>query len=362
MIDTERKEDLFLDTKLIKSENRLGKLRIIDELHPVLGGQPTHGADQPNDNNPLLDLACTMQFTIDKVNAVDKKADTKLAKAQNLKDVANVAIARDNLGLGTSSTMNATSTLSDRTDQTATIKVVNDVNRDVVTAQKTANNAHALAQTKQDKLGFIGNGEVIKEGGGNFLAYATPSFNAKNNKTSFVYYYPNADNHPTQEEQYFYGVRIGVREDTALELLSELDYRKLYFRHIRKERDELYEIYTDANTTKDKNGFLRTGNKQTMTTDQIVQKIGTSENSVMSQKATTDYINSVESKLDSDITNRSAYIGDEQWTVWFQNTNFVGLSAIDATNIIPSNSVVTRTERDGTKQRAGYRRIIRTGA
>ena len=98
MIDTERKEDLFLDTKLIKSENKLGKLRIIDELHPVLGGQPTHEKDQPNDNNPFLDLACTMQFTIDKVNAVDKKADTKLAKAQNLKVVANVAIALDNLG------------------------------------------------------------------------------------------------------------------------------------------------------------------------------------------------------------------------------------------------------------------------
>ena len=151
MIDTERKEDLFLDTKLIKSENRLGKLRIIDELHPVLGGQPTHEADQPNDNNPFLDLACTMQFTIDKVNEVDKKADTKLAKAQNLKDVANVAIARDNLGLGTSSTMNATSTLSDRTDQTATIKAVNDVNRDVVTAQKTANTANDKANAAQTR-------------------------------------------------------------------------------------------------------------------------------------------------------------------------------------------------------------------
>lgn len=44
---------------------------------------------------------------------------------------------------------NSTSTLSDRTDQVATIKVVNDVNRDVVTAQKTANTANDKANAAQ---------------------------------------------------------------------------------------------------------------------------------------------------------------------------------------------------------------------
>lgn len=60
MIETAIKEDLILDKKLIIPKNKLDAIRIMNELHPVVGGQPTHEKDQPNDNNPILDLACTL--------------------------------------------------------------------------------------------------------------------------------------------------------------------------------------------------------------------------------------------------------------------------------------------------------------
>lgn len=60
MIETAIKEDLILDKKLIIPKNKLDAIRIMNELHLVVGGQPTHEKDQPNDNNPILDLACTL--------------------------------------------------------------------------------------------------------------------------------------------------------------------------------------------------------------------------------------------------------------------------------------------------------------
>ena len=265
MIDTERKEDLFLDTKLIKSENKLGKLRIIDELHPVLGGQPTHEADQPNDNNPFLDLACTMQFTIDKVNAVDKKADTKLAKAQNLKDVANVAIARDNLGLGTSATMNATSTLSDRTDQTATIKVVNDVNRAASTAQKTANNAHALAQSKQDKLTFVGDGRVLKEGayglgGGTVTSRNIDIDDVSNFAEGLDIQYLVGSNNPGDGNGLLQSnLHKGTTNDLlwGYQIFTSSQENVMWYRSRNKSWLPWNKLYSSGNTTPDKSGFLR---------------------------------------------------------------------------------------------------------
>ncbi|EOG1931296.1 hypothetical protein ACQFZT_000347 [Providencia stuartii] len=46
--------------------------------------------------------------------------------------------------------------------------------------------------------------------------------------------------------------------------------------------------YNTGNTTKDANGFLRTGSKTALITDNIVQATGTSTTNVMSQKAVTD--------------------------------------------------------------------------
>lgn len=53
--------------------------------------------------------------------------------------------------------------------------------------------------------------------------------------------------------------------------------------------DEWISFYSDTNTSKDSNGFLRTGSKTTLTTDKISQGIGISPEHVMSQKASTEY-------------------------------------------------------------------------
>lgn len=296
MIDTERKEDLFLDTKLIKSENRLDKLRIIDELHPVLGGQPTHEADQPNDNNPFLDLACTMQFTIDKVNEVDKKADTKLAKAQNLKDVANVSIARDNLGLGTSATMNATSTLSDRTDQVATIKVVNDVNRAASTAQKTANTANDKANAAQNRADSAYSLAGKKWDIVNVTGYAPQK---------------NADNYQAGEGGYVHTDRVDNVPKTGLDLITKSQYgsndllqiafpqRSVLEFHMRTKSADgwsrWFEFYHTANTTIDKSGFLRaSGSANALVESDVTNSLGNSKTLVASQAL----VNSLAQKID----------------------------------------------------------------
>ncbi len=54
-----------------------------------------------------------------------------------------------------------------------------------------------------------------------------------------------------------------------------------------------YEFLTEANTTKDPNGFVRTGTATALTTSNIVQSTGASTLNTMSQKAITDGLNTI---------------------------------------------------------------------
>lgn len=54
-----------------------------------------------------------------------------------------------------------------------------------------------------------------------------------------------------------------------------------------------YEFLTEANTTKDANGFVRTGTATAITTSDITQTTGGYSNKVMSQEATTNAINAI---------------------------------------------------------------------
>ncbi|MGX4745632.1 hypothetical protein [Providencia rettgeri] len=51
-------------------------------------------------------------------------------------------------------------------------------------------------------------------------------------------------------------------------------------------------LYSSGNTTKDDNGFIRTGSKKALITDNVAQAVGTSTSNVMSQKAVTDALES----------------------------------------------------------------------
>ncbi|UNM96736.1 hypothetical protein MMG00_02455 [Ignatzschineria rhizosphaerae] len=200
MIETARKEDLFLDKKLIIPENKLDAIRIMALLHPVVGDQPTHEKDQPNTNNPILDLACT----IANIHEMGIGVHADLRKIQNeppeyyfgkgfmsgissLKgngilavfgqwrdasgkyaikqffytDIAIsyrnaldaktwsgwIDVLTSNSSLDYNKLLNVpiTSTLSDDKTKIASIFTVNQVNRAAVNAQKTANTANANA-------------------------------------------------------------------------------------------------------------------------------------------------------------------------------------------------------------------------
>lgn len=200
MIETARKEDLFLDKKLIIPENRLDAIRIMARLHPVVGDQPTNEKDQPNTNNPVLDLACTIlnihesgigvHADLRKIQNEPPKyfygkgfmsgisslkgngilavygqwhdasgryaikqfyyTDKEILWRNAISDTAWSAwfdVLTGNSSLDYNKLLNVpiTSTLSDSKTQIASIFTVNEVNRKAVTAQKTANEADAKA-------------------------------------------------------------------------------------------------------------------------------------------------------------------------------------------------------------------------
>ena len=204
MIETAIKEDLILDKKLIIPKNKLDAIRIMNELHPVVGGQPTHEKDQPNDNNPILDLACTLanihasgvgehadlrpiqneppsffygegfisgiaslkgngilaifghwrdgsgKYAIKQFYYTDKEISYRNALSEDQWS-AWIEVLTSNSQLDYNKLLNVpiTSTLSDDKNKIASIFSVNEVNRKANTAQITANNADAKAVNAQ---------------------------------------------------------------------------------------------------------------------------------------------------------------------------------------------------------------------
>ncbi|UNM96070.1 hypothetical protein MMG00_12850 [Ignatzschineria rhizosphaerae] len=200
MIETARKEDLFLDKKLIIPENKLDAIRIMARLHPVVGDQPTHEKDQPNTNNPILDLACTIanihemgigvhadlrkiqnelpeyyfgkgfmsgisslkgngilavfgqwrdasgKYAIKQFYYTDKEISYRNAlDAKTWSGWIDILTSNSSLDYNKILNVPITSTLSDDKTKIASIFAVNNVNRAAVNAQKTANTANANA-------------------------------------------------------------------------------------------------------------------------------------------------------------------------------------------------------------------------
>ena len=209
-----------------------------------------------------------------------------LSRVINYNDIQGRPVVKDSLG--------------DDRNNPASQRVVNDVNRAASTAQKSANNAHALAQTKQDKLTFVGRGPEVMREGAYGLGYrgVDPDDLISGEKTSFYYW---RDNKPEFEvgdiPGFSTGLLISGSVANASLLVIDTNNGEAYtlgkgastWRKPRKH-------YDDANTSIDSSGFLRTsGNKETFTKDLVSQSTGSSTTNVMSQKAVTDRLNSIES-------------------------------------------------------------------
>lgn len=345
MIETARKEDLLLDSKLIIPENRLDAIRIMARLHPVVGDQPTNEKDQPNTNNPVLDLACTILNIHEK--GIGVHADLRpiqneppsyfygkgfMSGISNLKGNGILAVYghwRDGSGryaikqfyytdkeilwrnavsdtawsawfdvltgnsdLDYNKLLNVplTSTLSDDKTKIASIFAVNNVNRAAVNAQKTANTAHALAQSKQDKLTFVGDGpDVMKTGAfglGNTIVIQRNSDlnNYIQNGFYAVAYARDADtieNLPdkikTKCSIFIYNSdsnkNVNDCTQIATHYKSTLTAIRTYYAHNNRWTDWHY-IYNTENTTTDPAGFLRSfGNAVALTTDNLTSDL-----------------------------------------------------------------------------------------
>ncbi len=94
----------------IKSENRLSKVRLIMPNDPVIGGQPSDNADEFTSNTPFLDLACSIQYSL---NEVAKKANSTVnITAGNGLSGGGTLAANRTITLGTPTKITATSTNS----------------------------------------------------------------------------------------------------------------------------------------------------------------------------------------------------------------------------------------------------------
>lgn len=333
MIETARKEDLFLDKKLIIPENRLDAIRIMARLHPVVGDQPTNEKDQPNTNNPVLDLACTIlnihesgigvHADLRKIQNEPPKyfygkgfmsgisslkgngilavygqwrdasgryaikqfyyTDKEILWRNSISDTAWSAwfdVLTGNSDLDYNKLLNVplTSTLSDDKTKIASIFAVNNVNRAAVNAQKIANEAHALTQTKQDKLNFTGNGpEVMKVGafgigGMNGVGSDFDILNWSQYNTGHSWFYAyNSINRPSSNGSFY----VNKSSDAWGTILYISDAGETF---INKKTpsgfDGWKKLYSEVNTTVDQSGFIRkSGSADAVITTDIATKL-----------------------------------------------------------------------------------------
>ncbi|WP_321157711.1 phage tail protein [Providencia stuartii] len=145
--------------------------------------------------------------------------------------------------------------------------------------------AHAL-QNKSGTLmhhgdyGFGGSGEVLSMNEQEMISYYK-----SRDRVSHIF----RNSAPATPYHFTYAATFFCKAGDTYTAISA-DYSGKGVRAIGGNSNKFFEynFWTDRNTTKDANGFLSTGSKTALITDNIAQTTGTSTTSVMSQKAVTD--------------------------------------------------------------------------
>lgn len=124
---------IILDSDLIKSEDRIATTRIPNVDQDVVGGQPEDGPTDLTIGLSFLDILCTLKWL----------KDNRLDLNKNLSELADKALSRDNLGLGTSAIRDIVNSLGN-----STTKLVD---------QKTITDALGTKFNKSNLVGSLGN-------------------------------------------------------------------------------------------------------------------------------------------------------------------------------------------------------------
>ncbi|MBS7819044.1 hypothetical protein [Wohlfahrtiimonas chitiniclastica] len=256
--------------KNIKAEDRLKKIRIVSENDDVMGGQPEADGMKENDNNAIFDLACSVMHALAEVAKVDQKAipqildalgDSRTAGASQriVNEVNKLAKAAQTAANQANDKANTANTAAATADKKA------------VAAQNKADSAYNLADSKQDKLTFTGTGNV-----------ARMSEVEKKRDLNNSYF-----NTPVAVERHdFAGIYlVNERVKYVIESSGASTDTPLYMVVRRPDDTNLYQVYFPVKT-----GTLA------LISDipSVVQSTGTSITGVMSQKAVSDQLKSIE--------------------------------------------------------------------
>ena len=131
----------------IKSENRLSNIRLIMPNDPVIGGQPSDNANEFTSNTPFLDLACSIQYSLNEIKRIDAKPSIKVwdslgdsktepGSQRTINEVNKLAKAAQTAANQANDKANTANTAAATADKKA------------VVAQNKADSAYNLANTK----------------------------------------------------------------------------------------------------------------------------------------------------------------------------------------------------------------------
>lgn len=272
-------------------------------------------------------------------------ANDSLKKAMNLSDLTDKTVARNNLGLGSSATLNKTDVLGTSSNLVATQKLVNDTKIN-------------LESSKQDKLTFVGDGPEVMRAGAFGLGAGgeirSTNIDDANIKSGFYYAKSDVNSVPYNSsvihmkgEGEGYGGQIAIKQFGNLEVYAR--------RLSQQEYSEWERILTETNVTNSLGTSTTLVASQKLVNDVKQSGLGYNQNwvDVKSQRAVgTTYTNNTGKPIFISITVTASASGASELIVdglinsSISASNFSGTIRSVLTTIVPHMSTYSlrRTE------------------
>ncbi|OYQ76088.1 hypothetical protein [Wohlfahrtiimonas chitiniclastica] len=285
--------------KNIKAEDRLKKIRIVSENDDVMGGQPEADGMKENDNNAIFDLACSVMHALAEVAKVDQKAIPQILDALGDSRTAGASQRIVNeVNKLAKAAQTAANQANDKANMANTAAATAD--KKAVAAQNRSESAYSLAYSKQDKLQFVGSGDVMRSGA---WGLGSRGLAVVDSEEVNKFFDVNIGSGLLENFDYCYGIQCNHGFAAGYKAFLGFGHApgNIKVLHFSPEQKLIYHLLTDKNTNVDANGFIRsTGNKTTVTTDDIANELGSSSLLIASQQL----VNSINTqKRDRDDTS-----------------------------------------------------------